>query len=232
MRNPLIAVPIQESNLKKIEVILKKKLPRVDAFEIWLDCLHRKYQKPEIIENLTAKWKNLSKKILILVCKDGAEQGRFSGYARHKVDLLLAASRGGADFVDIGLHSGRKQIHKLRSSLKKTRLIISWHDFLKTPKFFRLEKIAKIMIDLGADVVKIATQVESVLENENLMKLALDLQKIHQKHIIIGMGTLGVATRVFSRQLGNEINFVALYAETAPGQLTLEEALSFQKVLK
>lgn len=227
----LLTIPIQESDPRNVINILRKNLPKVDVFEIWLDHLARKFQRPEIIEELCKDWRAVSKKKLLIVCKDKHEKGKFSGYTRHKVDLLIAAANAAVDYIDIGLISGKAQIHRLKKSLKRTKLIISWHDFLRTPSFRRLEKISQRMIDLEADTVKIACQVESIMDNENLMRLALDLKKKHRAHVIIGMGTLGVTTRVFSNHLGNDLTFVSLDTVTAPGQLTLKEMLQFQKVL-
>jgi len=227
----LLTVPIQVADPKSIAKTLKRKLPQVNAFEIWIDQWQKKYQQPDLVSDYTRNWKKLTKKKLVFVCKDKQEHGKFCGFNRHRASLLLAAAAAGADYVDISLYAGRSQIEKMRQALKNTKLIISYHSFLKTPSLKKMQNIAQRCKELKADIIKIACHVDSIEDTEKLMNLALDLKKERKKHIILGMGILGITTRVFASKLGNELNFVSLEKSTAPGQLSLKEMVQFQKVL-
>lgn len=230
MRPPYITIPVQISDLSQIESLLKKKLPDVGAIEIWVDRLKKIDRVPERLESLVKRWRVLSDKKLVIVCKDREEKGRFTGTKSEKVAILIAAAQGGAHYVDIGLHTGKASIRKLLQNKKRSKIIVSHHDFEKTTKPKRLETLAQRMIDLGADVVKIATMVHEPLDNEALMELAMDLKKRKQRHIILGMGQIGLLTRVFSKPIGNELNFVTLDTKTAPGQVSLEQMKRFYQV--
>ena len=231
MRPPYLTVPIQTSNLGKIEDLLRKKLPEVGAIEIWVDQLRKIDRVPERLEALVQRWRGLTDKKLVIVCKDPQEKGKFTGTAKEKLALLLAAGRGGADYVDIGLHSGKAAVRQLVAlSPRKTKVIVSHHDFEKTPPQRRLETILRQMTALGASVVKLATMVHGPEDTERLMQLAFDLKSSRQKHIILGMGQLGLMTRVFSKPLGNELNFVTLDQKTAPGQISLDQMITFYHV--
>jgi len=232
MNKPLLAVPIQTSDLKIIESTLKNKKSRFDVLEIWIDQLKKKDLSPERIEELCGQWRSMGDKKLLIACKDKSERGKFRGKPAQKVELLMAAARGGAHFVDIGLQIGNAAILKLVEHNKRSKVIVSFHDFEKTPNIKRLHTIAQKMKDAGADIVKLATMVHHPQDNEVLMEFALDLKKEHQKHVVIGMGQLGIMTRVFSRPMGNEINFVTLDKQTAPGQLNLDQMLKFQEVFR
>jgi len=228
---PFITVPIQSSTPAQIEMAFQSGRKEVDAYEIWLDCLAKKDLQPEKVEEFVRRWKKMSKKKLVIVCKEKNENGRFDRTQAEKVRILAAAARGGADYLDIGIHSGKKWIETLVRSKKKSKLIISFHDFEKTPSAARLLSTVRKMQALGADVVKIATFVNTLEDNQKLIDLALQLKQEKQKHIILGMGEKGMATRILGQKLGNEIQFVSLEVSTAPGQLTHEQALQLQKVV-
>jgi|CXWL01.1.fsa_nt_gi 3-dehydroquinate dehydratase-1 len=225
----IFTVPIKAVNPEKLELLMSSKHSDISAYEIWIDQLKI---LPENLESFFQTWKKISKKILVAVCKNPKEQGKFNGTDYTKVDLLLAASAGGADYVDIGLHSSKAELRRLKKGLKKTKLIISHHDFKKTPSEAQLKSIVKKMRQLGADVCKIATMVNDLDDNRRLIELAIDLKKRKVKHIIIGMGEQGMITRILSKELGNELQFVSLESKTAPGQLSLSQAFAFENVLK
>ncbi|MDP2691140.1 MAG: type I 3-dehydroquinate dehydratase [bacterium] len=228
---PLLTVPIVTHEPKQIEDQLRSKVQGVEAYEIWLDHLKRKYLKPEIIAELVKSWKRITDKKLICVLKSKREKGKYTDGCRGRADLLLAAAQSGAHYLDIGFLTSKQQIERLRNGKGNAKLIISWHNFLKTPSRKILEEKIQQMKVLGADVIKIATMVKTLQDNENLLQLAMELTVDKKAHIIIGMGQLGVLTRVFAKQFGNELNFVTLESQTAPGQLTLNQMLTFEEVL-
>ncbi|MDP3976095.1 MAG: type I 3-dehydroquinate dehydratase [bacterium] len=224
----LTTVPIQEKSFQLVQRQLRRSLEGVDAYEIWLDALSKKDQTPERIFGYCSNWKSLTKAKLVLVCKDVRESGKYVGTQHDKAVLLLAAAEAGVDFVDIGLHAGPKSIKTLVRGRGKARLILSWHDFKGTPSSAVLKAKVEQMVILGADVVKVATTVNSSKDLERLVQLALRMKQRRQPHIVLGMGPLGILTRIFADWLGNELNFVSLNAQTAPGQLSLAEMKNFQ----
>lgn len=227
----LLTIPIQSSDLKQIEKTLQKSLPSVGAFEIWIDQFKSSWLTPENVYEQVRLWKKITKKKLVIVCKDKREKGKFTGSAKEKVNLLLAAVHAGAHFVDAGLHTPKSELRRLVLEKNKSRLIISFHDFEKTPSTTSLESKCSRITELGADVIKIAAMCQSVSDTERLMELALSLKQQKIKHIILGMGEKGVLTRLFADKIGNELNFVSLDDRTAPGQLKLAELIKATSVL-
>lgn len=226
----LLTVPLQKKSILTLNKTISSLPDEVEAVEVWIDQLQKKEQNPEKIQKAVKEWKK-SKKKIVIVCKDALEKGSFTGTIQEKIDLLLAASKGGADYIDIGFHCGKANIRKLVIQNKKAKVIVSHHDFdtVETPK--KLQQRVMHMKSCGADVIKIAETVSSPLENERLLQLALDLKKAKVRHIIIGMGEWGVCSRIFAKKIGNELNFVATKkGNTAAGQLSLEQMNSFQKL--
>lgn len=232
MKHALFTVPLQYSRADDISKVLKKLPEEVEAYEVWIDQFIKRDLVPEKIVECVQEWKALSQKKLVVVCKDPAEKGKYRGLIELKQQLLTAAAQSGADFIDIGLHHPQAVIEELRRSKRNAQLILSYHDFEKTPEEQDLQKLVKKMKDLQPDVLKLATMVHDPTDTERLMELAVSLEKKQQAHIILGMGQLGVTTRIFSDQIGNTLNFVTLESKTAPGQLSLEQALQFRKVIE
>src|SRR5690606_36071561 len=228
---PLLTVPIRASSPEAIERQLRQRIPSVQAYEIWLDALPKKFLEPKIIGKLVSQWKKITKKKLIVVCKDKMEQGRFTGTKSQKANLLIAAAQAGVHYVDIGLQTNKKNISTLMRQKGKTKLMVSFHDFKKTPTPPRLLQIIKQMKQTGADIIKVATFVNTLEDTQNLIDLALELKTKKQPHIIVGMGEKGIATRILGQKLGNELQFVTLEAHTAPGPLSLQVSLAFKIVL-
>ncbi|MGE3278319.1 MAG: type I 3-dehydroquinate dehydratase [Candidatus Altimarinota bacterium] len=229
---PLITVPIQASSPAQIEKALRSGRKEVAAYEIWLDCLLKQDLSPERVEELVRHWKKVGKKKLVIVCKEKLENGHFTGTQAEKIEILAAAARGGADYIDVGMLGKDETIGTVGKRRKKAKIIVSFHDFNKTPQMPRLLSLAKKMQEWGADIVKIATFVNTLEDNQRLIELALRLKQEKQKHIILGMGEKGMVTRILGQKLGNELQFVSLDVSTAPGQLTLAQAIQFQNVLK
>ncbi len=232
MKHALLTVPLQKKRITDISKTIKE-LPReVEAYEVWIDHIVKSDLKTELIAEAVQEWLSLTDKKLIVVCKDPLEKGSFSGENFEKIQLLQAAAEAGAHYIDLGLHAGAEAIEELRKTKKKSKLIISHHDFEKTPNDKQLIKLIEKMRKYQPDVLKLATMVHEPKDAERLMELAMKLKAEKNKHIILGMGPLGVTTRILSDQIENELNFVTLESKTAPAQLSLEQAVQFRSVIE
>lgn len=229
---PFLTIPILETTFAKCVEQVRSLPEEVQAYEIWLDALKASELTEEKVELSIRDLRAFSTRKCVVVCKDPMEKGKWKGTAAQKRRLLLAAARGGAHYIDMGLHSGKAEIQKCVALKGKSKLIISWHDFEKTPSMKRLETLSEKMMNFGADIVKIASFAQDATACDRLIHLAQNLQMRKQPHIVLGMGEMGLSTRIFAKKLGNMLNFVTLNHQTAPGQFTLQQMLQIQKVLK
>ena len=229
----LICTPIQEKSqnvtLKKLKTLKGK----VDLAEIWLDH----------IQDLDIKSLLKNKPIPVLcACKKPADKGRFKGTYSQMADLLSDASRYGADYIDIPLSGLRKQDSGLSRLIKKksqirnqkSQIIISHHDFKKTPSLNWMLKTAHEMKKKGADIIKIATMAKSLEDTFTIISLAQLLQAQNLPHILIAMGKKGVLSRVLTPFIGGTIMFAPLIAKkaSASGQLTVSELKKAWSLIK
>lgn len=106
---------------------------------------------------------------------------------------------------------------------KGTRLILSHHDFDKTPSFDEMIATIKRGQSLRGDYIKMAYMPHSA--NEVLKLLAAcdyGTNVLNQKMITLSMGERGRISRVISGEFGSEITYVKGFEASAPGQMTID----------
>ena len=140
-----------------------------------------------------------------------------------RVKELKAAIDMGATYVDIEVESTDefKEEVIVHADKKKCKIIVSYHNYEKTPSKEELKHIVEWCKCSSPDVIKIACYSRSDRDNARLLGL-LDSDF---KMIVIGMGSKGTITRVLAPKLGAFCSYVTLSekTKTAPGQLTKEE---------
>jgi 3-dehydroquinate dehydratase-1 len=96
-------------------------------------------------------------------------------------------------------------------------LILSCHDFKKTPPLANLEKILKHSLLAKPALTKIAVLAKS----QNDLLSLITFLKTHQAKglVVIAMGPAGVPSRVLFPLLGSRITFGSFGRTSAPGQL-------------
>jgi 3-dehydroquinate dehydratase type I len=149
-----------------------------------------------------------------------------TGDPDRRLQTLTAALEAGATYVDIELDAApgyRRELIGAARSLHRD-VIISHHDFEGTPGFKRLKRIAASCRNAGADVVKIACQVNGTGDLLSLMGLYSE----SGRKVVIGMGEKGLITRVAAPFLGAEFTFASPAGgrATAPGQMDRETLAS------
>jgi 3-dehydroquinate dehydratase-1 len=163
---------------------------------------------------------------LVATCRPG----KFSDEERAR--LLLKAIQHGAQYVDIEFESEVKYRHMLveHARAKGVKVIISYHDFDKTPSLKDLEAIVEKAQLMEADIVKIATLAKTPVDCATIMSL----YRKEKDLIAFCMGQLGIITRIAAPLLGAEFTFAALddSFKTAPGQLTIEEMEKIYKIIR
>ena len=213
-------VSIGEKNPKKIKNVLKKALLKSDFAEIRFDYL-RKSDIPIVLEDVK---KSLSKCVCTLRPK--SEGGLFIGKEDERKLILRLIAEYNPFLLDVEFNAIQKD-KKLASYLRKTKckLLISWHDFKKTPNESQLKakfnKMAKF-----SDIVKIVTVANSVSDASRL--LSLYSIKSKNKTIAFCMGEQGKFSRILCLHLGSPFTYVSLGKAIAPGQFSLREIKSLE----
>lgn len=116
---------------------------------------------------------------------------------------------------------------------KGKAVIMSYHDFDKTPSDDYIQSIIDESKSLGADIVKYAFKANSFEDVARVMCIA---QKNRQKNIVaILMGDYGKVSRVVAPVFGSMITYTYIGQSFAPGQIEAEklnELLEFFNIQK
>jgi 3-dehydroquinate dehydratase-1 len=156
----------------------------------------------------------------IVTARHPAEGGQnaMSLSARRKalLELLPAAA-----LVDVEIRSLRGMEEVLTEARKAgVGVIASFHDFQKTPSASRLEDLVKQACDAGADVLKIATRADSPTDVARLLNL---LECSPLPLAVMGMGRLGMASRVMLAAAGSVLSYGWLHRPNVTGQWSARE---------
>jgi len=213
-------VSIGEKNPKKLKIILKKALSKSDFAEIRFDYL-KKSDIPIVLENSK---KNLSRCVCTLRPK--SEGGLFVGKEDERKSILRLIAEYNPFLLDVEFNTIQKD-KKLESYLKKSKskLLISWHDFKKTPNESQLKSRFKKM-EKFSNVVKIVTVAKNVSDTSRL--LSLYSIKSKNKMVAFCMGDQGKFSRILCMHLGSPFTYVSLGKAIAPGQFSVDEIKSLQ----
>jgi 3-dehydroquinate dehydratase-1 len=217
-------VTLAESNPSKLNSLLKTTLKRSDYVEIRFDFMEP--NKVPTALNLVKKY--LSRCICTL--RPRSEGGKFSGSEKNRISILKLIAEYNPHLLDIEYNT-IKQNKDLYKYLKntKTNLLISWHDFSKTPNASFLKTMAKKMRQFSKNI-KIVTTANSIKDTLNV--LALYKSQKNTNLIAFAMGDYGRMSRILCTQLGSPYTYVSLGKPIAPGQFSLNEIKSMFKSRK
>lgn len=160
------------------------------------------------------------------------DQGGLSSLAeKDRVATLHEACDAGFDYVDLELTTS--SIADIADEVKArgARLIISYHDFDRTPQRKALDQILHEEMNLGADICKIVGTSRSPLDNLTYLSFIGDSPGVNL--VCFGMGEAGVMSRVFSPLFGGAFTYASQGAgiESAPGQLTIADIKEIYRIL-
>ena len=148
-----------------------------------------------------------------------------------RLELLKEGMKLGAHYVDIEIETAAGDLEVLLTAARNSgsKVIISYHNFLRTADREDLESIMLACYEKGGEIAKIATMVNASEDIRNL----LSLYDLPGKKVILGMGLQGRITRVLGPYLGAEFTFASACEgnETAPGQLSVKQLNEIIKVL-
>jgi len=140
---------------------------------------------------------------------------------------LKNAILSGAKWIDIDYRTETKQfIEKFITIAKdqKVNIIISYHDFEKTPSEEFIHKIYTKIKNLSPTLIKLVFYSNSDKDNEILLSLYSKYKDI----LAFNMGDRGKRTRIECIRKGAPFTFVKSEMEqTAEGQMTLKEIMQY-----
>ena len=220
-----LCIPIVETTVEKALIAIKEANRRADLIELRVDYLGRVNLAP-LLES--------RQKPLIVTHRREEEGGKYKGEERKRLDVLQEAINLEGDYIDVELATERSFLRRLIRNKGGTQVILSFHDFLRTPSAKELQRLFGQMIRLRPDVIKIVSYARSWEDNLSILSVIPFARKKRQKIVAFCMGERGKLSRIFSPFLGAAWTYASLSRgkASAPGQLTVDEMKEIWKMLK
>lgn len=207
-----------------------------DILEIRLDLLGIRH--PEIAAETIMKVKSETGLPVIITNRSHIEGGRWEGKEAERIGLItkLLSLKGGPDAVDIELSADKDERDRAVRAAKKhgKTVIISSHDFSKTPSFQEMKATLEEAFFAGADIVKLAVMPHSMRNVMDLLRVTLDVGEAGRAICTIAMGKLGKHTRVIAPFYGSVLTYAPVEStvSAAPGQLPVDELKKIMELLE
>lgn len=219
---PKICVPLTAGDLEALseEARLARDLPadlyewRVDGFtgsvELGLQAIRRHIPEAVLLCTLRTK------------AEGGSADVNADAY-EEKLNELIAL--GGFQLIDIELCWGEETVSRLveKAKAKDLGVVISKHDFEKTPPPGEIVSALRQMHRLGADLPKVAVMPQSPRDVLELLNVTLWAAEELGPMVTMAMGGLGKLTRVAGQVVGSAMTFGAGQTASAPGQIGAED---------
>ena len=208
-------VTIAEKNPKKLYLVLNKALKKSDYAELRFDFL-KPHQVPEALDLTKKKLKKC-----VCTLRPKSEGGKFQGKEQERISILKLIAEYRPFLMDVEFNTLQKD-KNLHNYIKKTKtdILVSWHDFKKTPNSSTLKKMYTKMGKFSKNV-KIVTNAKTPADSSNVLSLYSYSSK--KNLIAFAMGDSGRMSRILCLHLGAPYTYVSLGKPVAPGQFSLDQ---------
>lgn len=226
---PAVCAPLvgrtHEALLEECAVVCAR---RPDVLEWRVDFFGALGDASRVVEAAQAL-RHMARDVPILFTRRHSREGG-EKITAHEPEVLAAyravCEAGLVDLIDYEMDNDAGCVAELRELSQRTRvaLVLSFHDFTRTPPFKEL--VARIVRahELGADVAKVAVMPQS--RDDVLALLAATSQASAQVPIPVitmAMGPLGAITRAGGWQFGSALTFAVGASASAPGQMPIDD---------
>ncbi|MBP5272985.1 MAG: type I 3-dehydroquinate dehydratase [Clostridia bacterium] len=223
---PKLCVPIAGRSREDIlEQAAAIRNSPADLVEWRVDCLSgiSTLSLLTVLTFLSELRKTLGDLPLLFTFRTAREGGARDLSPRDYEELCKSAlSSGLIDLLDVELSQGEEMVSRLLHIAhdKGVPVIVSRHDFEKTPPRAEIVETLKTMETFGADIAKVAVMPERDEDVETLLNATADFCKAADiPAITISMGDRGLVSRTSGEAYGSAVTFGTVGAASAPGQM-------------
>jgi 3-dehydroquinate dehydratase-1 len=224
---PRICVSIAPEDIQSIEK------QAAHAFGLGADFVEIRFDflKPDLLPAALAAAKAIKDRT-VFTLRSNTEGGRFANSEEKRLEWLLTLAEEKPMLLDVELDTLRKN-DELADLLEKqkTPVLVSWHDFEKTPPN---DTIADMLSEMRtySNYVKVVTTAKSVEDALRLLEM-YDATTNGLHPIFFAMGEAGVISRVLCTLIGNApFTYASLEKVIAPGQLTIRQMKNLYDKMK
>ncbi|WP_183040994.1 type I 3-dehydroquinate dehydratase [Salipaludibacillus neizhouensis] len=235
---PSICVPLIGKNLHEIKdeiEFIKSKKP--DMIEWRADFFTDLNQEKKVNEVLAAIKQGIPETPVLLTIRSEKEGGQKISLSEDEKLLLFekVSVNKKIDILDYELVNGEKNIGEVREITKQSgiQLMLSYHNFERTPDQEVLMTKCKVAESFKADLVKISVMSQSKDDVLLVLNVTNEASKtIKIPLVTISMGESGAITRLLGWAFGSTITYAIGAKSSAPGQMPIETLRSAINTMK
>ena len=216
--SPRIFVSLAAPTLSAMEALAIRVSGVPVGYELRLDHLQDFSQLESQLHQMLLR---LHSPQTIATCRMATAGGMLQGTLADQAAILAAAVRAGCQWVDVEIESVQKAGAALLRDLSPAKIIVSYHDFQKTPP---LASIYRRLARLPVQVVKIATHGRHLRDNLVLRRLLQAHGRRTPRLVALAMGASGLPSRLLSLLWGSAFTYASPlnHSPAAAGQIPAE----------
>lgn len=235
---PYLCTPIvgsnQEELLNELEKIKEKK---PDMIEWRVDYFQEIKNFERVVEVGTAMKKAIPDIPLLFTIRSVEEGGHPTALIQEEVVELLSyiCKSSFIDVIDYEMANDKEHIRQVRdvSRAEGKSLILSYHDFEKTPSNEELTSLIKKAEAFGADVAKVAVMPNTHGDVLRLLDVTEQANAFSNIPVAtMSLNSLGAVSRMIGWIFGSVIVFTVGANSSAPGQIPIEKMREILKLMK
>ncbi|GAA3016365.1 type I 3-dehydroquinate dehydratase [Tetragenococcus solitarius] len=235
---PKIAVPLtgktQDELLKQADDITTENADLVE----WRIDHFANVRDSQLVNETSKKLYNKLADLPLLITFRTADEGGALQLKNEEEYFLICKNvveNQCSDLLDLELfRDARKRQEMIKLAQKNDiKIIMSNHNFEKTPEKEKIFNRLQMMQNFGADIAKIAVMPNSVEDILSLLDVTHQAkQKLQIPIITMAMGDLGKLSRISGDIFGSCLTFGTVGKASAPGQIESEQLRSILDVLR
>ncbi|MGX7197636.1 type I 3-dehydroquinate dehydratase [Enterococcus olivae] len=234
---PKICVPLVGNTTEELQLEAEKaNQTAADIIEWRVDYFENVHVMEDVLDALTVIREALPQKVLLFTFRTKEEGGEKAMTLTEYQQLCLsAAASQKIDLIDVELARveflGRGFVAALKEN--KVKIIMSSHDFEKTPDDATLVFRINVMNQFGADIGKLATMPQQLQDVLRIMGIVSKARGFNQLPLaVMAMGDLGKVTRITGEITGSVFTFGSLDQASAPGQIPVAQLKEILETLR
>ncbi len=226
---PKICVPIvgttKEELLQEVKALQNLSVDIVEWRMDWFKEIENLDAAKEMVKTLREALKDTA---LLATFRSKKEGGELEVSTEYYIALNKAiVDSGCADLIDVELFTGETEVNDIVTYAHEhgVKVIMSNHDFDKTPSYDEILTRLKAMQSLDADIPKIAVMPTCKKDVLTLLQATNEMHETYADRPIItmSMAGTGVISRLCGEVFGSALTFGAPKKASAPGQMNVED---------
>ena len=228
---PIVAKDDVEIIAQVEKIVEKNKSARIDIAEFRADY-YSGLNNYGMLENLLSRihiiLNNAGIRLLFTIRshEEGGEKLSFTSPTVNEINLYVAQNEL-SDYIDVEHFSEKDSANRVIMAAREHNIIIilSSHDFEKTPSFDEMVERYKDMKERHADIIKLAVMPHNEQDVDSLLRaVSLTHQTYPETKVVgISMGEIGRRTRIEGYKYGSYLTFAIIDKASAPGQVSVDE---------